>query len=108
MDREQRAGHERVAKATKMSSVLHLFSVNVSRVDLAGNVLPRKSFILNPFANRIFPKLDMAGALWGHIVGPLNPHLIIVVESSSRIDIGQVVSGLSHAMTEIAEMNNLL
>jgi hypothetical protein len=91
-----------------MSSVFHLFSEDVGRVDLAGNVLHRKSFILNPFVNRIFPELNVAGALCGHIVGPLNAHLIVVVESSSGINIVQVMSGLGHAITEIAEIHSLL
>jgi hypothetical protein len=75
-----------------MSSILHLFSEDVGRVDLAVNMLHRKSFILNPFANRIFLKLNVAGVLCGHIVGPLNACLIVVVECSSGINILQVVS----------------
>ncbi len=95
-------------KAPKMSSVLHFIGEDVGRVDLAGNVLHRKSFIRNPFANRIFPKLNVAGALHGHIVGPLNTCLIVILESSSSINIVQVVSRLSHDMTEIAEIHDLL
>ncbi len=72
------------------------------------NMLHRKSFILNPLVNRILLKYNVGGALCGHIVRPPNTCLIVVVESSSSIKIVQVVSELSHAMTEMSDIDSLL
>jgi hypothetical protein len=55
--------HERVPKPTKMSADAHFFREDVRQINFAGDVFNRKGIVEDPFTDRIFPKLNVAGGL---------------------------------------------
>ncbi len=85
-----------------MGAVTHFLGENIHRFDFTGNVLDCKGFVLNPFANRIFAKLDMSCRLRCHVVRPLDTGVIVIVEESRFIDVSDRKTRLRKAKTEIA------
>ena len=100
--------HERVTKVTKMDTVPHFFSKDVGRVCLAGNVLNRNRFVLNPFPNRIFTQLNVASRLRSHGVRPLDASFIVVVDKSRVLEFRDRETGLSDAPTDVLEVDYFL
>jgi hypothetical protein len=43
-----------------MGAVTHFLGENICRIDFTGIMLDCNGFVLDPFANRIFAKLDMS------------------------------------------------
>jgi hypothetical protein len=70
-----------------LSAIVHFFSEDVGGVCLPGDVLDRNPLILNPFANGVFAELNVMRRFCGHVVGPSNTGIVVVVDSCSFIDI---------------------
>ena len=86
-----------------MGAVMHLFGEDVGRVDFTGNVPDYNFLVLDPFANRIFAKLnDMTCCLRSHVVTPPDTVVIVVVEDSWLIYISNPKTRLRKAKTEVA------
>ncbi len=86
----------------KMGAVTHLFGEDVGRVDFTGNVPDCNCLVLDPFANRIFAKLNMTCRLRSYVVTPLDTGVIVVVEDSWLIYIRNLKTRLCKAKTEVA------
>ncbi len=85
-----------------MGAVTHLFGEVVGRVDFTGNVPDCNCLVLDPFANRIFAKLNMTCHLRSHVVTPLDTGIIVIVEDSWLIYISNPKTRLCKAKTEVA------
>ncbi len=85
-----------------MGAITHFLGENICRIDFTGNVLDCNGFVLDPFANRIFAKLDMSCRLRHHDVRPLDTGIIVIVEESSFINVSNQKTRLCKAKTEIA------
>jgi hypothetical protein len=46
-----------------MSADAHFFREDVRQINFAGDVFNRKGIVEDPFTDRIFPKLNVAGGL---------------------------------------------
>ena len=66
----------------EMGAVMHFLGENIHRIDFTGIVLDCDGFVLDPFANRIFAKLDMSRRLRCHVVRPPDTGVIVIVEES--------------------------
>jgi hypothetical protein len=99
--------HERVMKAMKMDTIPHFFIKDVGRVCLAGNVLNRNCFVLNPFPNQIFTQLNVASRLRSHVVRPFDASFIVVVDKIRVLEIRDRETGLSDAPTDVSEVDYL-
>ena len=61
-----------------MSAITHFFGEDIGKISLPGDVFDRKRLVLNPLANRVFTKFNVASRLGGHIVRPSNTSLVVV------------------------------
>jgi hypothetical protein len=64
-------------------------------------------FVLDPFTNRIFTKLDVTGRFGSHIMGPLDAGVVVVVEKSRLCCVRKRMASLAHASAEMAKGNDL-
>jgi hypothetical protein len=103
----RKTGHEWIPEMLEVSTVAHFFGEYVSRIDLPGNVLDMKSVVLDPLPNRVFAKLDVPRSLWGHVVGPFDACIIVIVKDSRGIDIWESVASFGNTAREIAKVDNL-
>jgi hypothetical protein len=62
---------------------------------------------LNPFADRVFPKLNVASSLRDHVVRPSYTSIVVIEKKSGRGDIGKDVPGVHHALTHVAKVHHL-
>jgi hypothetical protein len=85
-----------------MGAVTHFLDENICRIDFTGNMLDCNGFVLDPFANRIFAKLDMSCHLRCHVLRPVDTGIIVIVEESRIIDVSNRKTRLCKAKTEIA------
>ena len=85
-----------------MGAVTYFLGENTRRIDFTGNVHDCIGFVLGPFANRIFAKLNMSHRLRCHVVRPLDTGVIVIVEESRLIDVNDWKTRLCKAETEIA------
>ncbi len=85
-----------------MGAVTHFLGENICRIDFTGNVLDCNGFVLDPFASRIFKKLNMSCRLRCHVVRPLDTGVIVIVEESRFINVSNRKTRLCKAKTEIA------
>ncbi len=72
--------HEGITQPSKMCAIPHLFSEDIRRICLAGDMVDLQCPVLNPLMNRIFMQLDMASRLQCHIVRPFDTGVIVIVE----------------------------
>ncbi len=87
MQKIRKTGHEGVPEMLEVRTVAHFLGEYVSRIDLPGNMLNVKSVVLDPLPNQFFAKLDVPRSLRGHVVGPLDACIIVVVKDSRGINI---------------------
>ncbi len=85
-----------------------ILSKDVGRIELPGNMLDVESVVLDPLANWVFAKFNVLGRFWGHIIGPLDACIIVIVEDSGDINVGKSVARIRDTAREIAEVNNFL
>ncbi len=85
-----------------------ILSEDVGRIELPGNMLDVESVVLDPLANWVFAKFNVLGRFWGHIIGPLDAHIIVIVQDSGGINVGKSVARIRDTAREIAEVNNFL
>ncbi len=85
-----------------MGAVTHFLGKNIRRIDFTGNMLDCNGLVLDPFANRIFAKLEMSCRLRCHVVRPLDTGVIVIVEESRFINVSNQKTRLRKAKTEIA------
>jgi hypothetical protein len=52
-------------------------------------------------------KLNVAGSLRGHVVGPLDTHIIVVVEDNGGVEVRNDITGIIDTVRKIAKINNL-
>jgi len=88
-------------------TITHLFGKYIRRVDFARDMLDGKRFVLNPFTNQIFTKLDVTGSFGGHIMQPLDPCIIVVVEKSRLSSVRKMMSRLAHTGDEVSKVNDI-
>ncbi len=100
--------HERILKTPEMSTIPHLFSENISRIDFARGMLNIDGFILYPFSNWIFLKLNVSCNLGSHIVWPSDASIIVNVERSWLRYVGENVVGIGNALTKITKVDYFL
>jgi hypothetical protein len=93
---------------TKMCVVPHFFSKYVARIDLTRDVFNIDSFILHPFPNQIFSKLNVACSLSSHIVQSFDAGIVVIVEKSWLRDVGKIMTRIGDTLTMITKVNNLL
>ncbi len=86
----------------EMGAVMHFLGENICRIDFTGNVIDYNGFVLDPFANRIFGKLNMSCCLRCHVVRSLDTGVIVIVEESRFINVRDCKTRLCKAKTEIA------
>jgi hypothetical protein len=60
--------HKLIPKPTVMYAIPRFFSKDFHRIELTCNMFHRDHFVLDPFANGVLPKLDMAQGFRGHVV----------------------------------------
>ncbi len=85
-----------------MGAVTNLFGEDIGGVDFTGNVPDCNCLVLDPFATRIFVKLNMTYCLRSHVVTPPDTGVIVIVEDSWLIYISNPKIRLRKAKTEVA------
>ena len=70
-------------------------------------MLYSKRFVLDPFTNRIFTKLDVTRRFGSHIMGPLDAGVVVVVEKSRLCHVRKRMASLAFASAEMAKVNDL-
>ncbi len=74
------ATHELVAKAAEVGAILHFLGEYVRDGAFTADVGDSDSAVGDPFSYGVFLILNVAVALGGHVVAPLDAGIVIIVE----------------------------
>jgi hypothetical protein len=77
---------------TKVSTIFHPFGENISWVSFSCNMHHIESFVMYPFADRIFLELNVAICFRSYIVQPLDASVVVIVQNGGR---GDIVDGVA-------------
>jgi hypothetical protein len=89
---------------TEMCAVLHFLSKYVGQIDLTRDVFKIDGFILHPFSNQIFPKLNVVCSLRSHIVQPFDASIVVIVDKSWLRNVGQIMTRIGDTSTKITKL----
>ncbi len=78
-------GHERVPEMTEVSAIAHFLSEYVGRIDFPGHMLDLESFVSDPLTDRVLTEFNVSHCFGGHVIGPTDACLIVVVENCGSI-----------------------
>ena len=92
----------------KVHPVAHFFGEDIDGIELPRNVMNLKCFILDPFANGVLVKLDVPDSFQGHIVGPHDACIVVVVEDSGGISVRKIMTCVRGTAREILEVDVIL
>jgi hypothetical protein len=92
----------------EVSTIAHFHSEYVGRIDFPGHMLNLESFVLDPLAARVLTEFNVSLRFGGHVIGPTDACLIVIVEDCGSIKRGKSVSCIGYTAGEILEVNDLL
>ena len=72
--------HEGILQAPKMSTIPHFFCEDIGRVGPTRNMQDLQVGILHPFTHGILSHLHVTNLFRGHIVGPTNTRLVVIIK----------------------------
>ena len=90
-----------------MSVIVHFLSVDIGWVDFPGHMLDLESFVLDPLADRVLTEFNVSCRFGGHVIGPPDTCIIVVVEDRGSIERGKSVACIGDTAGEISEVDNL-
>jgi hypothetical protein len=93
---------------TEVSTIAHFLSEYVSRIDFLGHMLDLESFVLDPLADRVLMEFNVSCRFGGHVIGPTDACLIVIVEDCGSIKRGKSVSCIGYTAVEISKVKDLL
>ncbi len=108
IDKIRQTWYERIPMTPEMCTLPHLFSKNISWIYFARDVLNIDGFILHPFPNWVFLKLNVACSSRSHIVWPSDASIYVIVEKSPLRYVRENVARIRNALTKIAKVNGFL
>ncbi len=94
--------HERVSKAAGTGTVFHFLGEDIGGVDFPRNMDDIQSFVLYPFLNGIFMKLNVTSHFWGHNVQPLDTSIVVIVQKCGKRETFNGVAAVEVTATEIS------
>jgi hypothetical protein len=92
-----RTAHKRIAEAAEISAVSHFLGEDVGYVAFPADMGNGDGAVGNPLTCRIFPVFDVAIAFGGHVVTPFDTCIVVVVEGSGRVTVGDRVAKVRKA-----------
>jgi hypothetical protein len=91
-----------------VSTIAHFLSEYVGRIDFPGHMLDLEIFVLDTLADRVLTEFNVSCRFGGHVIGPMDACLIVVVEDCGSIERGKSVSCIRYTAGEISEVDDLL
>ncbi len=82
-------------------------SEDIRRIDFARHMFDQQKLGLDPLANRVFPKFNMMSCFRGHVVGPFNTRIVVIVEEGGGRNIRKIMPRVNHALANVAKVNHL-
>ncbi len=90
-----------------MSAIAHFLSEYVGWIDFPGHMLDLESFVLDPLADRVLMEFSVLCRFGGHVIGPTDACLIVVVEDCGSFERSKSVSCIGYTAGEILEVDDL-
>ncbi len=97
-----RPAHKRIAETAEISAVLHFLCEDVGYVAFPADVGNGDGAVGDPFTCRILLVLNVTIAFGGHIVTPFNACIVIVIEGSGRLTVGDGVAEVGKTRNHVA------
>ena len=95
--------HEGVTECAEVCAVVHFFGEDIAWVDGTRDVVEVHLLALDAVADGEGLEADVAHALGGGALGPVNGALVIVVQTSRSVGVGEV-----HVITPVSEREDFL
>jgi hypothetical protein len=90
-----------------MGAVIHFLGEYIGGVDFPCNMYDIQSLVLHPFPDGILMELNVTSRLWGHIVGPFDICIIVIVQKHGRRETLNFVAALRDAARKISKIDDL-